>query len=188
MTAEPALYKHMLCIRPMCTYLSMSLLAVLAVTAVARLCLARDLLQQSISPNVRVTVDVSRTHPMPESLYGIFFEEVSALWDRTSYDEEYRAAAAVMHAFQHQNQSCPWLQIQHAGEGGLYAELVQDRSFSGLAYTQASHLLARNTPTVLVFLNFNTAPAWHESDMACTPSLDTAGRAHGILSFELSDV
>lgn len=28
------------------------------------------------------------------------------------------------------------LQIQHAGEGGLYAELVQDRSFSGLAYTQ----------------------------------------------------
>jgi hypothetical protein len=27
-------------------------------------------------------------------------------------------------------------QIQHAGEGGLYAELVQDRSFEGLAYTQ----------------------------------------------------
>ena len=31
------------------------------------------------------------------------------------------------------------LQIQHAGEGGLYAELVQDRSFSGLAYTQVFH-------------------------------------------------
>ncbi len=30
------------------------------------------------------------------------------------------------------------LQIQHAGEGGLYAELIQDRSFSGLAYTQVS--------------------------------------------------
>ena len=31
------------------------------------------------------------------------------------------------------------LQIQHAGEGGLYAELIQDRSFSGLAYTQVLH-------------------------------------------------
>ncbi|EIE21944.1 glycoside hydrolase [Coccomyxa subellipsoidea C-169] len=28
-------------------------------------------------------------------------------------------------------------EIQHAGEGGIYAELIQDRTFSGLAYTQA---------------------------------------------------
>lgn len=27
------------------------------------------------------------------------------------------------------------MQIQHAGDGGLYAELVQDRQFGGLAYT-----------------------------------------------------
>lgn len=28
------------------------------------------------------------------------------------------------------------MQIFNAGEGGLYAELVQDRSFEGLAFTQ----------------------------------------------------
>ena len=27
------------------------------------------------------------------------------------------------------------MQINHAGEGGLYAELIQDRSFDALAYT-----------------------------------------------------
>ena len=27
------------------------------------------------------------------------------------------------------------LQIQHAGDGGLYAELIQDRQFGGLAYS-----------------------------------------------------
>lgn len=30
-------------------------------------------------------------------------------------------------------------QIQHAGEGGLYAELVQDRSFDGLAFSGGFH-------------------------------------------------
>lgn len=33
-------------------------------------------------------------------------------------------------------------QIQHAGEGGLYAELIQDRSFSAVAYTQVLFLQA----------------------------------------------
>ncbi|CAL8471543.1 g11085 [Coccomyxa elongata] len=56
----------------------------------------------SASPNVRIDVDLSQTHPVAPNLYGIFFEE-----------------------------------IQHAGEGGIYAELIQDRTFSGLAYTQA---------------------------------------------------
>ena len=79
MTAEPVIYTHMSRIRPMCTYVSMSVLLVLAVIAVARLCIARDLLQQSNSPNVRVTVDVSQTQLVPESLYGIFFEEVGAV-------------------------------------------------------------------------------------------------------------
>lgn len=32
------------------------------------------------------------------------------------------------------------MQIQHAGEGGIYAELIQDRTFSGLAYTQVPPL------------------------------------------------
>jgi len=27
------------------------------------------------------------------------------------------------------------LQIQHAGDGGIYAELIQDRQFGGLAYS-----------------------------------------------------
>ena len=27
------------------------------------------------------------------------------------------------------------MQIQHAGDGGLYAELIQDRQFGGLAYS-----------------------------------------------------
>lgn len=33
----------------------------------------------------------------------------------------------------------PDLQIQHAGDGGLYAELVQDRQFGGLAYSIGLH-------------------------------------------------
>jgi len=32
-----------------------------------------------------------------------------------------------------QQQRC--LQIQHAGDGGIYAELIQDRQFGGLAYS-----------------------------------------------------
>ena len=30
----------------------------------------------TITPNVKVTVNVSQTHDVPEFLYGIFFEEV----------------------------------------------------------------------------------------------------------------
>lgn len=31
------------------------------------------------------------------------------------------------------------MQINHAGEGGLYAELIQDRSFDALAFTTGFH-------------------------------------------------
>ncbi len=30
----------------------------------------------AVAPNVKVTVNVSQTHDVPDSLYGIFFEEV----------------------------------------------------------------------------------------------------------------
>ena len=32
----------------------------------------------SSSPNVRIDIDLSQTHPVAPSLYGIFFEEVQA--------------------------------------------------------------------------------------------------------------
>lgn len=32
----------------------------------------------SASPNVRIDVDLSQTHPVAPNLYGIFFEEVQA--------------------------------------------------------------------------------------------------------------
>ena len=40
---------------------------------------------------------------------------------------------------------CGLVQIQHAGEGGIYAELIQDRTFSGLAYTQVLLLHRRRS-------------------------------------------
>lgn len=51
--------------------------------------------------NTTINVDLTKTHPVSDKLYGIFFEEIG-----------------------------------HAGEGGLYAELIQDRSFEGLAFTK----------------------------------------------------
>ena len=39
-------------------------------------------------------------------------------------------------------------QIFHAGEGGVYAELVQDRSFEGLAYAERFLQSSDNTAAV----------------------------------------
>ncbi len=50
---------------------------------------------------VSIDINLAAGHPISETLFGIFFEE-----------------------------------INHAGEGGLYAEMVQDRSFDALALTQ----------------------------------------------------
>jgi hypothetical protein len=35
--------------------------------------------------------------------------------------------------------AAPWPQIGHAGEGGLYAEMIQDRSFDALAAATGFH-------------------------------------------------
>lgn len=62
---------------------------------------ARSDVSNAHAHDIHVDVDVSVGHPVADTLFGIFFEE-----------------------------------INHAGEGGLYAEMVQDRSFDALALTQ----------------------------------------------------
>ena len=43
----------------------------------------------SVTPNVKVTVNVSQTHEVPESLYGIFFEEVSCRFSIFLFDSHH---------------------------------------------------------------------------------------------------
>ena len=69
------------------------LLLVLSLSATSAACTSTDI--PYITETGRIGIDLAdRGHTVPESLYGIFFEE-----------------------------------INHAGDGGLYAELVQNRGF-----------------------------------------------------------
>lgn len=110
----------------------------------------------ALNASATVTVDVARRQPTSPLLYGVFFEEARRWADQALYGcwqcpgEPWMACAAA----------CCWLscghplrgvqsvpppqppapcpaphamQIGHAGDGGLYAEMVQDRSFDAVA-------------------------------------------------------
>lgn len=59
------------------------------------------------------------------------------------------------------------MQIQHAGDGGIYAELIQDRQFGGLAYslglfhTDATELKVPATFQECEYLPLASAVALH---------------------------
>lgn len=66
------------------------------------------------------------------------------------------------------------LQIQHAGDGGLYAELISDRSFGGLAYSlglphsEASTRIVPATYLESQYLTFSPTAELSTSDLNLT--------------------
>ena len=99
-----------------------------------------------LSPAAKVTFDLSQGHAMAEKLWGVFFEEVCCA--HRSDHPHYCARHTLRVNFGTSTaKQASFLQIQHAGEGGVYAELINDRSFGGLAYSLAlSHSEATQFP------------------------------------------
>lgn len=89
------------------------------------------------SPSAKITFDLHKNHAVTETLWGIFFEEVGHELIRRACDSCCDLPArAALHTVCVSIINCTLdIQIQHAGDGGLYAELVQDRQFGGLAYS-----------------------------------------------------
>lgn len=64
-----------------------------------------------------------------------------------------------------QAKACQSTQINNAGEGGLYAELIQDRSFDALAATSGSGELALiDISQNLIHISDRQKPAQHSRD------------------------
>lgn len=103
----------------------------------------------AVSPAAKVTFDLSKGHAMADNLWGVFFEEV-CFAHRS--DHRHCSASRTLRVGTNTAKQALVLQIQHAGEGGVYAELINDRSFGGLAcslglayslalsHTEATHL------------------------------------------------
>lgn len=100
--------------------------------------------------NTSVSVDFAARRPASPLLYGIFFEEARPPGDDWRRVAGGMACSCSLGCSCEASERCavpppssPWLlptqpttpfvQIGHAGDGGLYGELVQDRSFDALA-------------------------------------------------------
>lgn len=71
-----------------------------------------------------VKVDLKNTKELAPDLFGIFFEEVSLS----------NLSPSFVNTPCQISITSPCMQLNNAGEGGLHAELIQDRSFDALAY------------------------------------------------------
>ena len=92
-----------------------------------------------------ISVNLGRTAPLAPDLFGVFFEEVSSggcysLGGFLKIDVQpgpsFHACSqiGIMQHMTNISQPEHSVQINNAGEGGLHAEMVQDRSFDAFAY------------------------------------------------------
>ena len=87
------------------------------------------LCSNALGANVGLAINLDAPEPVSPLTYGIFFEEVTLTPGVP--------CISVYMLFNQQNchryRLADLVQIGHAGDGGLHAELVQDRSFDALA-------------------------------------------------------
>lgn len=89
--------------------------------------------------STKITFDLDKGHAVTETLWGIFFEEVGLQLIRHACESRCDLTAHLAstgNILSTELDLCTLaLQIQHAGDGGLYAEMIQDRQFGGLAFS-----------------------------------------------------